>query len=539
MTAIVDATTAGRPDPTSPVVCNAPFVSMEFDAFGNVQACCANALYPLGNVTRASLQEIWTGARAQALRSAIRSGDLAYGCMVCRYRWERPDGEVPRDYYDEFDWRGDAPDWPQLLCLSLHNTCNLACIMCGADASSKIRSRRTDLPPLPHLYGDRFFEELEPFLRHATAVDLVGGEPFLVREHARVWDLLRGLDEKPKLSLTTNGTVWNDSVEAVLHDLDVHICVSVDGVTPETFERVRVGASFDVVMTNLERFRQHAESRGTGVHLSFSMVKENWFELGSVLQFADERGMEVSVQTVIEPEFGVQCLPTAELEIVVRSLEAEGELIADTLDLNRPVWERQVTRLQGELEDRRIGTVKPILMKPPDPENPQILERSVRRWAASHPSESWATEVEDAEEELRAWANGSQVATLGIDQTGIVLQADLRSVLPESIELPTSLVGTAISATFHAIEQATSGVVWICEEVERGDQLLHTVWYGSPHRDKQGLVHRMITVSTPSGATVLLAADFGLLGSFLDSTSARPITTTPQPIAVQLGRRSS
>ena len=167
------------PSPTGPI-CRAPWVVMDFDPLGNVQACCANALYPLGNVADADLREIWDGARATSLRRALRRHDLNLGCGICRYRLSEAGGAVPRDYYEQFPVDGDlllddeVPAWPQLLAFSLHNTCNLACVMCGGDASSSIRTQRNGLPPLPHVYGDAFFDQLSPFLDHCSAIDFVG-----------------------------------------------------------------------------------------------------------------------------------------------------------------------------------------------------------------------------------------------------------------------------------------------------------------------------------------------------------------------------
>ena len=59
-----------EPEAFAPL-CTAPYLVMDFDPAGNVQACCVNAMYPLGNVTRSSIREIWEGERARKLRRAI------------------------------------------------------------------------------------------------------------------------------------------------------------------------------------------------------------------------------------------------------------------------------------------------------------------------------------------------------------------------------------------------------------------------------------------------------------------------------------
>ena len=389
--------------------CRAPWVAMDFDAFGNVQACCANALYPLGNVVESSLREIWDGPRAQRLRRMVAATGFGDGCSVCRHRVEVSGGDVPLDYYDQFDVIDEA-SWPSLLSFSLHNACNLQCIMCGADSSSSIRTRREGLAPLDHVYGESFFAELEPFLRRCVAVDFIGGEPFLVREHDRVWALLAEVNPGAKVSVTTNGTVCNDRVERLLELADTDVVVSVDGVTKETFERIRVGSDFESVVANLERFHRYCTRRGTGLYLSFSLVRQNWFEMGGVMLWAESLGAHVTVQTVIEREFGVQRLDTRALRAVVEALEAESGDVAPRLNLNRDIWLREVGRLRRELDARTSegsnDLAQTLVMEPPDGGNRRrVTERIVA--APTHPARRGAGSRVDlvvaARQELLDW----------------------------------------------------------------------------------------------------------------------------------------
>lgn len=511
------AHTADRPDPTSRVLCNAPFVALDFDPFGNVQACCANALYPLGNVVETDLQSIWTGERAAELRRAIEEGDLSFGCTVCRYRLDFEAGDVPRDYYDQFAVGAGVPPWPQLLSFSLHNTCNLECIMCGGDSSSRIRTRRDGAAPLPHVYGDSFFSDLIPFLDQCTAVDMVGGEPFLVREHRRVWDLLIESGNRPKMSVTTNGTIWNDTVEKVLDAFDTTICVSVDGTSAATFERVRVGSSFVEVMANLDRFRAYARARGTGVHLSFSLVRQNWFELGSVLRFAEECGMEVTVQTVIEPEFGVQRLPTAELRTVVESLELESVDLLPELAVNRAVFLAQLGRLQSELRERADGHPRPVVMEPPSEENAARVVATLRA-AGRNSARSWfdrssrrSDVAERAVSDLRRWGGGREPGRLVIGADGTIVASDLGGVLLSGQRPPDDLVGRPTGDLLELIADSVGGELWIGEESSDDHRTMLTLWFGPESRDKQGLVQRWIAWADGDTVVIRLSSDFRML----------------------------
>lgn len=491
---------------------------MEFDPFGNVHVCCANTLYPLGNVSQSSVQEIWLSRRAEALRDAVGSGDLSLGCVVCEYRLLHPAGEVPLDYYAQFPSLTDGGGWPRLLTFNLHNTCNLACIMCGPDLSSRIRRQRTDLAPVPHFYDDSFFEDIVPFLERCESIDMAGGEPFLVREHRRVLELVAELPRLPDLSITTNGTIWNDYVEWVLDTFAPHICVSIDALTGPLLESIRVGASFDRVVENIERFLDRARSRDRTMSLSFSMLRHNWFELGSVLSFAEERGMCVSVQTVHEREFGVQWLDTPELEAVVRTLESEGASIRDGLVLNGAVWDQQLLRLRSELDERVAHHERPPTMLSATAHGPDEVDRSVRRHLTAEPAAPWV--VGDSSNRLRRWT-GTAPSELTLGPGGEIISWN-PATAAHGFGVDTDSTRTVVDF-LRMIEATTRTRMWTAEEVLDDGVLRHTLWFSrnAHNRDRDGMVVQLMTISTVDGGRMLVAVDDYLLSPEVPVTITR------------------
>lgn len=507
------------------MVCAAPFVTMEFGPYGLVQACCANALYPVGDVRRQGLREIWEGRRNAALRDALSAGDVGPGCGVCRYRLEHTPGELPRDYYDQFGYSGGpAPEWPSILTFSLHNTCNLQCVMCGGDESSTIRSRRDHLPPLPHVYDDRFFEELVPFLEHCDFADFIGGEPFLVREHQRVWDLLMEMDRPVRCSATTNGTVWNERVEQILDRLDFQLTVSVDGVTRETFEAIRVGASFDEVYRNIDRFRRYTAERGRPFGLSWSLVRQNAHEFPAMLRWAEERGIPVKVQTVMEPEFGVQALPTDELRRVVDAYRREDARLSDELQLNLAMWRRELLRLEDELVLRRDPAARARQMRGAEFGNARHVLATVLAGpdgphAARHPAPPGADAL------LAPWRDGGEpVIELGLDRTGLVVSGDATPLgLDPNDHAPTRRFDellTVLAAPF-------GGGIWVSEEFVGPDLVEHVLMLGRQVRDKTGAVLRMVSWTTPDGGAVLRIVRSDVL--LAPAPAPRPVAVVIEP----------
>jgi molybdenum cofactor biosynthesis enzyme MoaA len=378
-------------------MCRAPFTAMEFAPDGSVLACCANYLHPLGFVGRGqSLRDIWTGPAAQRLRSAITAGDLSLGCTICSHRIRHQGAELPLLAYDQLDLT-EGGEWPTSLSFSLHNTCNLECIMCGGDRSSRIRTRRLGLPPLPHRYGEDFFEQVGELIAHASWCDFVGGEPLLIREHWRVWDIMREVSPGMRCAITTNGTVWNRRVESLLDDFPTAVRISMDGITAATFERVRVGADFPSFLANFERFHRYSRERGTEMTISWSFVQQNWFELADALAWAEEQGVWAYVTTVLERDYGVQHLPTAELSDVYQRMQAQSEQVRPHLQINRETWDRQLAMVAAELASRDVTRVGEACFDAPEPDSCRLVADTITR-------HDWAIDAEPTAPDLATYA---------------------------------------------------------------------------------------------------------------------------------------
>ena len=236
--------------------------------------------------------------------------------------------------------------WPRWMEFNLSNSCNLQCIQCNGDLSSSIRIHREKRPPLPEVYGDEFFEDLALFLPHLRQAQFAGGEPFLGAENFRAWDLIAEVAPHVRCQVVTNATQWNKRVEAVLERLPFSFCFSIDGITADTYESIRKGADFDKVLANLDRFCEHARRNGTELRWNFCLMPQNVHEFGGVLEYAEQRGILVSVQVVHVPaSASLAALPSDELAEIHRRLVAQSPSLLPRLRLNAGVWQAELARL--------------------------------------------------------------------------------------------------------------------------------------------------------------------------------------------------
>lgn len=143
---------------------------------------------------------------------------------------------------------------PLRLWIESTNACNLRCVMCP-----------TSLPEAPK----RGFMDYALFTK---IVDEAAGFAYDANLHHRGEGLLH--PELPRMiayahergirtMLHTNGTLLNaeKAREIVASGLD-YLSFSFDGFEPETYEKIRVRASFDQTVANIEGFLREKQARG-------------------------------------------------------------------------------------------------------------------------------------------------------------------------------------------------------------------------------------------------------------------------------------
>jgi sulfatase maturation enzyme AslB (radical SAM superfamily) len=223
--------------------------------------------------------------------------------------------------------------------------------MCTGIYSSAIRARREKLPPMQKIYSDEFIESLRKYLPHLEWAKFLGGEPFLITEYYRIWEMM--IEDAPlvKCHITTNGTQYNARVEKFMEVLNFGFAVSLDGATKKTVESIRVNANYEEQMAILKRLRDYTRERKTDLSLTFCFMRQNWHEFGEFCLFADEWGCNVGINTVSNPpQFAINNLPAEELRKIVTRMEAQARSLDTLLKRNRGVWFAEFDRLRRKCE---------------------------------------------------------------------------------------------------------------------------------------------------------------------------------------------
>ena len=318
-------------------VCSAPARNLQFLPDGTIRACSQN-LWPLGNVRSDDLESVWNGGRRAELIDRLGRGDVSRGCETCGAEFR----SVGRrnSFAAQFDRLADVgdPAWPTRLEFSLSEECNLECVHCyGA-----IQELRRNVPDSSK-FDDRFVEQLEPFLVHATEAVFGGGEPFVIEANYRVWERIAAVAPGLACTIVTNGTHWTPEIEALMNRLNVGFVVSIDGATAPTFEAIRVNASWSQVRDNLNRIRSHVTTHDTWMSLNFVLMDQNHHELGLVAELADDLDSDLSVVLARHPDScAIGRQDARRRRAVAESLVEQRRAQIDHLGRNRDVYEHAV-----------------------------------------------------------------------------------------------------------------------------------------------------------------------------------------------------
>jgi len=176
---------------------------------------------------------------------------------------------------------------PHSIRLTLTDRCNLSCDFCFMDASSQ--SNKEELKTDEWLQVFKRLKELRVF-----NISLSGGEIFL-RDDLMV--LLKQLRENRmhKITLLTNGTLITKEIAGQLEQLKIKsIIISLDGLE-EKHDQIRGSGAFRDTVTGI----RHLISAGITPYIAFTPVRDNYSDLGALIDFLVPLGVSgISVNTL-------------------------------------------------------------------------------------------------------------------------------------------------------------------------------------------------------------------------------------------------
>lgn len=348
-------------------LCLAPFTAVDFGPDGTITVCNHYNHWIARIEEHESFLDVWRGPEFQKLRDNMREYVLDEDrCRHCarHIRSGMPTQTFATLQFDTYPPTSTHPEFPEYLIFRLSNNCNLACVMCDEYFSSVIREKREELPPIKRYYGDRFFEDIKRVLPTARYVEFYGGEPFLVPEHRRVFELIEETGSQCGIYVNTNGTSLNARSKHWLETLNFKvIAVSMDASNAKLHSRTRIGIVHQVLHQNFRWLLELRQRKGISLSINVTELRQNWFDLPQMFRFAASVDCGVHINTCVSPPHcSLYTLPTDQLQFVNDYLKREKDRLGSVLDVrgNHESYSLLLQMIDEELNRRGPEALLPI-----------------------------------------------------------------------------------------------------------------------------------------------------------------------------------
>jgi len=163
--------------------------------------------------------------------------------------------------------------------------CNLKCIMCPWKDFRETAHNKGLMTP-------EIWKSVSPYLENFNSVDFTGGgEPLL---QPMLTDWIRSANTAGcNTGVLTNGIFLEKkkSKELIEAGLD-WLCVSVDGGTTETYEKIRIGGRFKSVCKNISDFSSARTGKKPKLMINFVIMSRNVHELENIVKLASSLGVD-------------------------------------------------------------------------------------------------------------------------------------------------------------------------------------------------------------------------------------------------------
>lgn len=269
---------------------------------GDVYMCCPTWLdKSIGNLSDRSVEEIWNGKEAQAIRQSILDGSFRY-CddSKCAFL-QTKSGPVQtveevqdKDLKEAIENRlSILPYGPKEVICSYDSSCNLSCPSCRFEVFIEHDKEEEIL-------------KLQERLRSGALADarflyITGsGDPF-GSPYFRKWLQTMDIKEMPKLQeirLHTNAQLWTpsmwQSIPENIRTLITSAEISVDAANSETYSINRRGGDFEKLLRNFEFISSLIQQEALkSVTISMVVQENNFREMPDFVRMGKRFGFHV------------------------------------------------------------------------------------------------------------------------------------------------------------------------------------------------------------------------------------------------------
>jgi MoaA/NifB/PqqE/SkfB family radical SAM enzyme len=244
-----------------------------------------------GNTSEENLAEIWNGPKYQQMRAEFLAGDYQTACRedICpMLTGESRMGEPPTAAIRAINEGQTRLDFgPSALQHDIDRGCNLECVMCR------------DFKILPDAGNiDQAIADMHAAIEMGGLENVSfsgAGEVFVMAKIIRLLESDIFSSRGIVVNITSNLTHFDEKLwQRIRHNKFGVFAVSIDGCTPEVYEKVRIGARWETVRRNMH-FLTSLRRNGQITHLTWNYTVQsgNVADVGAAVRMARELGFDL------------------------------------------------------------------------------------------------------------------------------------------------------------------------------------------------------------------------------------------------------
>ena len=277
-------------------LCVLPWLHIATQTDGAALLCCVSPPVTDLNLNDKSLEEIKNSDYFKQARLAMLNNEEFRGCNVCYKEeklgiishrqnenmvWENfLTQEVIDDIISKTEPDGTINNDLYTVDLRLGNICNLSCVMCRPQDSTKwIRESKKlskelitdakwdwkyksniDLKKFEWYKKPEFLESFYENCKNMKLIIFAGGEPLLIKEHKDIIKEIvkRGYAKNIQLNYHTNATIYDPELMELWKSFNrIELFLSIDGIRGIT-DYIRYPSNFDEIEKNLRLYDDNA-----------------------------------------------------------------------------------------------------------------------------------------------------------------------------------------------------------------------------------------------------------------------------------------
>jgi organic radical activating enzyme len=241
--------------------CAAASHNLILESTGEVKLCC-NSSMALDHQPGLAETAI-VGQLATEIQTALANGIPHKNCDRCWTEQQHNGRSYRYSYNDMYPQYQLLPD-PGIKTIHIQheNTCNLTCVYCGPQFSSKWVELRNLKQSFRHPI--RFSDSM---LKSLDMITLAGGEPALIKSNVELLDRLWEINPNCQIIINTNLTMVksNPVFERLIKFENSTVIVSFEAVD-KRYEYIRQGAKWQDFSANMKWISDHVQ------HVQFNMI---------------------------------------------------------------------------------------------------------------------------------------------------------------------------------------------------------------------------------------------------------------------------